>query len=453
MVSVELAIQFDWTSTGIHTLAPKTLDALEKIKQGDREIKAIYFEIPTQGHLAKSAFFANQRVEDMLRAYQIRAGTKFKVQLVDMYREPLLVKEYNGAPGTTVFERIAPTPNESLPRRQSVTVSEVMHKSSTPRGQPLFKGEQAFTTALARLMDERERTICFLTGHEESPLDSPAPNGLTRLRAQMKRENYKAKAIDLLSKITPTRETSVVVPKECQAVVLAGPQQPFTDSEIDALYAYFEGGGGLVILVDPFVNHNAALLTRKLGVDIIPGPVFDTVAVQSGFQPVPALKVHKITNDLRRAGSRAVLRQAVPLVKLASAKLPVTTLLESSSKSKAFVDGIADPVGPFALAVAVGASGLRQPGQGRAVIFGDSDIMQNEWIVKGAAHADLILNSIHWSAGYEDRITITPKDPDMRLLELTSREGLLVLATTGGLIPLCIALLGGFIWRRRRNRV
>ena len=151
IVSVELAIQFDWTSTGIHTLAPKTLDALEKIKQGDREIKAIYFEIPTQGHLAKSAFFANQRVEDMLRAYQIRAGTKFKVQLVDMYREPLLVKEYNGAPGTTVFERIAPTPNESLPRRQSVTVSEVMHKSSTPRGQPLFKGEQAFRPYLLKL--------------------------------------------------------------------------------------------------------------------------------------------------------------------------------------------------------------------------------------------------------------------------------------------------------------
>ena len=55
--------------------------------------------------------------------------------------------------------------------------------------------------------------------------------------------------------------------------------------------------------------------------------------------------------------------------------------------------------------------------------------------------------------GYEDRITITPKDPDMRLLEVTAQEGFLILATTAGLIPFLIALLGGLIWRQRRNRI
>lgn len=445
IVDRELSFQMDWTAARTHTLSDKTKDLLERVRTDDRPITAYYFQVPTTGENAKDAFFTNQKVEDLLRTYEVASRGQVRYKLIDYLQEPLQVREYNAQPGTTVFERIV----QEKPQRRVVPVEELVDPPRTRNAQPKFKGEQAFTTALAKLMDEEQRTVCFTTGHDEPPLDAPAGEGMSRIKDQLGLENYEPQTIDLLSNVRPTESESVSVPEECLVVVLAGPKEPFTDAEIEALWKHYERGRGLVVLVDPFTQSGIGALTERLGVEIEPGIVFDVSAVQEPVNVVPQYEPHAVTNRLKDRNIRIVMRQASALRVLPTHAETPRAILSSTPRASAFQrDGGAELHGPFALATASSSAD-----HGRAVIVGDRDIVLNSWIFKGAGNADFFLNAVHWTAGEEEKITIVPKNPDIRTLDLTVQEGYVVLGLTAGVLPLCIALLGGFVWFRRRTKV
>jgi ABC-type uncharacterized transport system involved in gliding motility auxiliary subunit len=88
--------------------------------------------------------------------------------------------------------------------------------------------------------------------------------------------------------------------------------------------------------------------------------------------------------------------------------------------------------------------------QGRYVVLGSADIISNA-ILNFNGNRDLFLNSIAWLASQEDLISIRPKDPDDRPVELTPEQLRLVKYFALVFMPLAIVAGGLGVWWKRRG--
>lgn len=474
VIDRELRFRSDWTSSGTHSLSPKTLKLLGRLSDDSIKVHTHYFQFPLDSEKGRDALFSNQKVSDLLSEYNIRSKRHFTYDINNPYQEPLLAKEYAAGPGTAVLFR-----KDSPDLRQVIKYPQLVKKRSASGATPQFMGEQTFTTALSRLIDKTRRTACFLVGHDELSIESETNEGLSRVRELLETENYSTQTIHLVDNNPLPVDLStndagphgvLKVPGLCNVLVVPGPKLPMAGEEIQAIFDYFLDGGSLILMADPFTKSNLHTLTKQLGVDLLPGVVIDSRALRSPVNPVPEYVYHEITKDLLEKKVRAVMRQAVALRAIPDATAPFNQkpLLFSSDESKIMTDvknssgGSHNPQDllgrkPLAMAIAPKNAPLTNgknpilPSHGRAVVVGDSDIIRNDWI-NAPANADLFLNAVHWCVGEEEKITITPKDPDIRTLDITDMEGYVVLAFIGGIFPGLIVLVGGLIWRRRRRK-
>ena len=82
------------------------------------------------------------------------------------------------------------------------------------------------------------------------------------------------------------------------------------------------------------------------------------------------------------------------------------------------------------------------------VVIGDSDFVNNEYIVKGY-NVDLFLNAINWLSGEEAIISIRPKSTRGSSVAMTPQLTWHLLVSVL-IIPEILLLLGLAIWWRRR---
>jgi ABC-type uncharacterized transport system involved in gliding motility auxiliary subunit len=63
---------------------------------------------------------------------------------------------------------------------------------------------------------------------------------------------------------------------------------------------------------------------------------------------------------------------------------------------------------------------------------------------------DLFLNMLNWLSSDEDLISIRPKEPDDRRLNMSARQMSMVFYESVLMIPLIIVVVGVGVWWRRR---
>ena len=147
----------------------------------------------------------------------------------------------------------------------------------------------------------------------------------------------------------------------------------------------------------------------------------------------------------------------MPLARSLEVKSPAETLFSSTGDSY----GLTDPKlpihqadiekgakGPFVL----GAAATIGTGDkaGRVVIVGSSDWMSNFILGAPIANRDLALNMMNWLTSDEDLISIRPKEPEDRRLNITG-GGINVLFYVSVIgLPLLVILLGVASWWKRR---
>jgi ABC-type uncharacterized transport system involved in gliding motility auxiliary subunit len=95
------------------------------------------------------------------------------------------------------------------------------------------------------------------------------------------------------------------------------------------------------------------------------------------------------------------------------------------------------------------AGKLREGGKGRFVVVGSSS-----WISNGglqlSGNRDFFLNVVNWLSADEDLISIRPKDPEDRRLNMNQRQSSLMFFGSVIGIPLLMFLAGFSVWWRRR---
>ena len=83
------------------------------------------------------------------------------------------------------------------------------------------------------------------------------------------------------------------------------------------------------------------------------------------------------------------------------------------------------------------------------VVFGDSDFASNNYF-EAVNNGDFFLNSINWLVGDIPLASIRPKQFVLRQLNLTPNEFNFMRYSGWLLLPVVMAVLGGFVWWRRR---
>jgi ABC-type uncharacterized transport system involved in gliding motility auxiliary subunit len=238
-------------------------------------------------------------------------------------------------------------------------------------------------------------------------------------------------------------------------------------------------------MVDPPVKADGPPLTNLLAllkdwsVDVGNNAILDPMSQLRGAEatvPVaaPPYPAHPITSTFKLVTAFPFARQ-VKAADAPPAGRTVTTFVQSGRNSWAETDlkmltteGQAAPepekgdiAGPVSLAVAVSApvGGATPPAapdapepakpETRLVVVGDSDFASNAYLgVPG--NRDLFLNIVNWLAQQENLISIRPRDPQDRRVNLTAGQDRFIFLLTVLIIPGFVLLGGIQTWWRRR---
>ena len=87
--------------------------------------------------------------------------------------------------------------------------------------------------------------------------------------------------------------------------------------------------------------------------------------------------------------------------------------------------------------------------EARIVVIGDSDFANNAYI-RMQRNGDLFLNTVSWLAEDEDLISIRPKSPESRTVQMTEGRSMLLKWLTLVFLPGGVLVTGIVVWVRRR---
>ena len=91
----------------------------------------------------------------------------------------------------------------------------------------------------------------------------------------------------------------------------------------------------------------------------------------------------------------------------------------------------------------------KENGNGRFVVVGTSRWIGNGFLTFNG-NRDLYMNMLNWLSSDEDLISIRPKDPEDRRLNMNPRQATMLFYGSVVLIPLAIIMAGVGVWWKRR---
>lgn len=450
--------RWDLTAARQYSLSDQTVRILESL---DAPIQVLVFD-------AEGGF---QRFRDRLAEYEY-ISDQVSLRFVDIDRDPVLARQYEvQSYGTVVFD-------------YNGRVERVVSDQ-----------EQDLTNALIKAVEGEERNVYFLEGHgEHSPTDTEQRGGYSSLSDALRRDNLSVQTLNLV-------ETGEI-PADAAAVVLAGGANDLLPAEVDLLRAYLDGGGSLLVLIDPpdgsdvpdrenlvsFVEEWGIEVGRDVVVDI--SGVGQLLGTDATVPVVASYPQHPITDrfalltafpfarSVRPAGGGGGDRVPEPFLET-TARSWAESDLDLTGGEVAMDENDGDQPGPVPIGVAIAVEAARpdptprdrddpeetsdddadrddaeddaedEPAETRLVVIGDSDFASNGFLgIQG--NADLALNVVNWLTQQENLIAIRPREPEDRRITLTADQQFRIVALSLLVIPGLIVGSGIYVWWRRR---
>jgi len=322
--------------------------------------------------------------------------------------------------------------------------------------------EEEITGAMVRALKGGARMACFVLGSGEHSITDTERDGYSAVKDMLEKNNYKTDTLKMAVKVE--------IPSTCTVLVVGGPQRDYLQPEVDAIKNYVENGGRALIMIDPPLrlqkmetDENAALVKVLEGWGVTPMKdlVLDLSGMgqQAGLGPESPLVVnyesHAIVREMKDLASVFPLSRSLEVKngdKTTVEKLFETT--DASIATKNLSSGEIKPTkddlkGPFILGAAGTYNSGKENGNGRFVVVGSA-----RWVANGGlrlgGNRDLFMNMMNWLSSDEDLISIRPKEPEDRRLNMTSRQMSMVFYESVVFIPLLIVAAGVGVWWKRR---
>jgi len=436
---------YDATANKQFSLSDQTVKAVKGLK---KDVTVTYFGETTQF----------QQARDLLGRYA-SLSPKLKIDYIDPVKKPQLAR----AAGVHQLGTIVVDTGE---RKEDAKSLE----------------EQEITGALIRSLKGGERTACFLSGSGEHGLDDTGGGGFSTLKEALEHNNYKTRSVNLAQPAAPlgtaaapvigqVQQAKLEIPKDCSVLVSGGPKLAYSPAETAAIKAFVEGGGSALFLMDtplrigPQEGTESPEVVKLLagwGIAMNDDLALDTSGVGQifGLGPevamVTAYESQPIVRDFKEGVPTAIpLSRTLKIdgnTKATDDKLISTTDNSFATSSvKPPIDPKKGVKGPLVLAAA-GTYNTGKPGiSGRFVVFGSSLWAANSFVAsRQIANRDLALNTFNWLTSDEDLISIRPKEPEDRRLNITGNRMSMIFWWSVVLLPLTVVGAGLMVWWRRR---
>jgi ABC-type uncharacterized transport system involved in gliding motility auxiliary subunit len=435
-IAAQHEYRLDMTAEHVYSLSPQSIKVVQALKE------------PVKFY----GFFeggVNQRARSLYQMYAY-ASPKVSYELIDPDRHPELAERFKvNVMGTT----------------------RVQYGGDNGRGTNVTElSESALTNAIIKASQTGTKVACFLDGHGEADLtDAQHNGGFAFARQALEGDGYETKKVLLASQ--------AAVSKDCNVLVIAGPEKPLLTPELDAVSNYLKAGGSVIALLRPprpdqafdesaLVNF-IAQWGIKPGNDIIVDQVLRLFAG-------PALGLSPIVEDYNHAQpvtESFTQRTVFPMTRSvepdpqAKPALHAAWLARTSKSSWAETDldgifkrqeaslGPEDRKGPVAVCSAIDAD-LDQLGgtkgrKARMVVCGSTDFVDNQHI-NDFYNRDLFMNSVDWLMGEANEISIRPRTMRASRFRLTVAQFSIVFALSVLLLPELLLITGIVVWWQRR---
>jgi ABC-type uncharacterized transport system involved in gliding motility auxiliary subunit len=434
--------RFDLTRAKRFTLTTQSVKLLQNLQQ---PIKIIgFFRLEDR---------ERTRFEDLLKQYVHHTG-QLTYELVDPDRHPTAAKRYNVVAYNTVVV-VGDNKEEKILRLD----------------------EEALTNAILKVTREAKKTVYFVTGHGEALITETDRPGYSLAKQGLEEQNYIVKEL-LMVQIGQ-------IPDDAAVVVIAGPRKELLEPELQALTAYVERGGHLLLMLDPETVVGFGAFLQPYGLELADDLVIETNALGRLFggdyhmPAVTAYEPHAITKDFVGIMTIFPVVRSVSVSKKLPDGISAQALMFTSPQSwaetdlKTFQEGRStfdegsDRKGPISIAAVATVPIKKQAGgatvtasgdekrpvashSARLVVFGDSEFANNNFFTL-QGNGDLFLNTVSWLAEEEDLIAIRPREGGGSgpvVLTAAQQPVIFWLPVVG--LPLVVFAAGAVVFTRRR---
>lgn len=417
--------KWDLTENKDNTLAPETIQALKTLSS---PVTALAFFSPQYPH---------DQANSLLSNLKDNSGGKFDYKFVDPVGDPISANKY----GVTTDGTIVLTSNNQT---QQVKIAS----------------EEEIVTGLIKLINPTTHAVYFLTGHGEHDPMTSDDTSYGQVKTVLESKNYVVNTLNLIA--------SPKVPVDAEEIIVAGPQKPLSQAEVDLLKQFVLSGKSLIVMEDPtpltqfgsdpdplseyLKNDWGITLSNDFVIDPNSQSPSQAVANEYGDHPIVKKLAGMITIF---PSSRSVIASPTPPTNITLTTLILTsqsawgeTDLAGLQQNKLNYDPASDIAGPVPLAVA----GTDTATNGRIVVVGNSNFaITKNFTAYG--NGDFMINSIDWAAQQDKLISLTPKKTVQRMLVPPQNfvMNLLVLGSIF-LMPFVIVVAGIIVWLQRRKR-
>lgn len=436
-------------------LSPRTVDILQSMTN----------------HVAVTLYYDTQDPEDfyptirsLLDAYSA-VNRDFTIRTVDYNLDPgeaekVKVKYNLNLPtdkNLIIFDcdgRYKTFPGDALTKYTLEQVPDAKEREF--RRKPVeFYGEEAFTSMLLAVLNPQPFKAYFLQGEGEPSLTNSGTAGYLKF-ASILAQNYIQVEPLMLS-------GNNLVPTDCNLLIIAGPQRPFPNSELQKIQEYLSRGGKMFVLLNYASYQDPTGLEdilRQWGVDIGNDIVQDPQNTSSSAEQdvlVHNFSSHPVVNPLTGLFLELILPRPVSRINWQNppADVPKVEDLAFSGPDSVLMNEHGLPPRSYSLMVAVEQNEIKgitaAHGGARLLVTGDSLFLDNQLIEYGA-NRDFASYAVNWLL---DRPTllkgIGPRPVvEFRLLMTQKQQRdvrwLLLAALPGGVL-----MFGGLVWLRRRK--
>ena len=477
--------RLDLTSTSENTLSTATLGLLERLER-DVLVEVLY----RQERGARGVLEADvmQRTMRMLQLVQDQSRGRVTVDVVDTtdaeaWAQRALELRIQGFGNSLVIScggrRVVLDLDGDLAQfRDGRTAAE----GYIPPSVVAFTAEESVVEGVLDVTRGDTLRVYYTSGSGEPDIaesDPDSPEGYGQFAEGLRREGFELLPWSVID--------AAEVPSDCEVLLVLAPDASWPDGQYDAVIDHAESGGRLMIVPAPAAaalrRSDVPDLLEHFGLEVSEGRVaggvvdprtgqmLDGIVQCEVVDVLPqSLSTHPIVAPFREAGRNLRFYQAHRLRVVSQPKQGVAQNLITTTRNDLWVDAPTGPelagdlrydgavdgaTGRIPIAATVqrppvdggpGAAGLEAIREVRVVGIGSLYSFTNAALQS----ASVLPAALNWVADREHRISVPPRDPDLRLMPRDDPGATVTVTRFAQFhLPGAVALIGLLVWYRR----
>jgi hypothetical protein len=389
-------------------------------------------------------------LREMLRRYA-SLSPKIRIRYADPYTDPGIV-DYFGQKGISLKESDllveGPLDVKQLTSDDIFIYSGEMQVSG-------LRLEERLTNALLQVNTSRTFSAAFTVGHGERPSRS--------LETAFSDSGLSIRRLALMTEAPESRMTEQPQAGGSQPdlIIIPAPERDFLKDETDFLRRFTDGGGRLLVFLDPGAARLPELegFLSEWGLQRLPGIVMEPLAHTAGnpASSIPLYGMSEINREFAERGYYLALPNAesIEIADDMESDLGATRLLLSTQDAykNSGADGAGGAKGSYVFAALVEKSGAAS--NAAVMLFASRAVYADDLMAASAyANREYLAASAAWLAGrgVNESVSIPPKTLAPPSIHAGFGITLLVFSVFIIILPLASLAAGALIIIRRRRR-